>query len=946
MNTNTQIVGPATACSRARALTSALALLLVTALAATGPLAGSAAAQGQVVLPLRFAGDPLPLGPVLDNGLVALDFDVSGTELLLRRITPADPSLSPVVMAPGSGGWSVRLARPGSAPVEWMQVSMDGGVDAGPGVTPGTLDTLTLLGVRVPEPEPTGSAQQILAAWRGRVTWDGASSDFLVQTVWRLAPGQMFARTHISVRLLESGPLPWYLARVVHPEVEVEAFPGATDEVLVPFVTGSLVRDPTAPGHPFPDWLGEEGNYYPMSVAAYSDGLPAATSFLFTADAGDESWKDLLITARADAGNQPGSVGFAMSHLPDDIYATRHYVTPYATLLGVVAGDWWAVADSYRDLLRDFVPWYTGPVGSPHNPMPPQVKDLVAEVLFQPGFAGDHMDMLNQQMMNLQRVLGSNVTTTWYLWHAPDAFDALLLEGYLPGRPSLGGSLREAQKQFDHKVSPYYNGGLGVDYTDPWFDPPISDPTPLQQNVFDGFLIEEDGTPLYLNVTPSSPRLGYLCSGDAWWQGFMPGDVADVAEFTDMEGVYLDVFLTGPCFATDHDHRPGGGAWMNTGRMDQLAALKSQLAGVDPAPEDFVVSMEFVVGRFSEQVHLMHHDPSDNLLGLLRPGTPGNAPIANAVTVPFFRVVYDNVKLSRITTDIPDVTGRRAWTLANNVFPFGQIPDVTRPAPELIPLFSQRFAIAPFFSFPTISADNTNPFLGGGAVDDGGAGGAAGGGAGDTGLGQGTSPGDIFDTVPHVNAFNTPYYDYLGSITTALRGDIGSLGHGQFAFRIWHNGTVRPLPPHGITQVGGPAFDGIPGVELFPDPQTPYEATPVYTEQYPVVSPDPYPNPIGPYIVSGMFRAPLDLPNGDAGSLAYIATNPWIDPTQTADFQLQFAVTPSDDPGWPGGPDTPYTVWRYDANGTAPQFLGTTTGTFQHSEVLTRGDIVWWVFRP
>ena len=134
-------------------------------------------------------------------------------------------------------------------------------------------------------------------------------------------------------------------------------------------------------------------------------------------------------------------------------------------------------------------------------------------------------------------------------------------------------------------------------------------------SVQDAILVQENGEKEFGPVQLGPPRMGYLCSGSQWWQDFMPNDMAGIAEFTDMHGIYLDIFLTGPCFeesSADHQHQPGGGAWITRNRMQQLQQFKAALQAIDPVPDDFAVAMEFVIGRFSDEVHIMHANPAAN----------------------------------------------------------------------------------------------------------------------------------------------------------------------------------------------------------------------------------------------------------------------------------------------------------------------------------------------
>ncbi len=905
---------------------------------------------------------PIPVNKAFENNLVAFDFRADGTDLELISARSKVPGALPIAMADGSGGWTLRLAKKDVWPPVWLEISSDGSVcDSGGCSNPsvGSLDDLRLEYAALSEP-----FDRLDVRWSGVVTFEGTTVPFVVDADWRMLGNLPFVSTKLGVRLQSRSPLPFYLSHVVYPKVRVEAFDTDTDELVVPWVTGSLVRDPTNPAFPFPDWLGnkgsflgDEGTFLPVSMSAYYDGRePVSNGLIYLADVGDHYWKDLLIEVTPDQAGplMPGSVDWGVRHVPDDIYASREYTMPYDVRIGAIPGDWWEAVDMYRFFLENEVPWYQGPVGAQTNPMPTKAKKLVAEVWFQPGFHGDHMDMINQQMMDMSRVLGSNVSTIWYGWHAPDQFNHFQLDGSLPGRPSDGAAFREATKQFEHFAAPYYNAASGAWWAD--VIPPIGTPSQHQLDVAASFTWQEDNERLLSEG--SANRTGFLDPGAQWWRDEMPDQILDLAEFLDMNGIYLDVFLSVPNFLDDPTtrlHPPGGGRWMFDERMTQMALLESGLPGLAPDPGDFLITMEFVLSRFTEKVHVMHTNPAENLLSANEnPAHPDAEPMENAVTIPLFRALYDNVKLSRITQSKPNDISRYGWIVANNVLTFGQITGIMRPAPELVPIFSDRFAFAPFFGSPFIPNDPVGMSGGGGTAPP--------------GPNPPPGPGDsltqeesdaittILGPFPEVppDTFNAPFYEFVKNVNVALRGEVpadtdgdGSLhGNGGDRFLKWHNGTIRRLPNFQETQIGGPPFTGIPGVELNPDPATPYTMTPVYTEQYPVGTPDPFPAPVGPLLVPGMFQAPSDAAGSDADSLAFILVNPWVDPTQAATFQVDFTVRPDTYPRWRfDGVVNDYSVVRYDVSGDPPVNLGNHTGQFVHTDTLPPGAIVWWVFR-
>jgi hypothetical protein len=862
--------------------------------------AGTASAQ---------TGGTLPAAPVLQNGQLRLEFETidnapdPGTrlELVSARHVGVLPLPPPVQMAPRSGGWTVRLVGQGSGGGDWLEFSADGSVVLSEtGI--GSLDDLVLEEVTLSTPPPT-----LFARWSAEVTFDGETVPLEVRTQWALLPGEPFADTTMRVILPDLPDLGVYLGQARHPDLKISDYGTPDDTLVVPWVSGNLVRNPTDPTLKFPFKLSQSTFFlFPVNVTAYYDAAtPSRCLYLATTDA-DDHLKELLIGVDDDADDGPQQGGrhvtMNMRHLPADVFDVRDWETPYGVRVGVFEGDWWDVVAAWRRHRASDVPWYQGPVGSPAHPMPAAGKQVVAELLFVPGYEGDHMDMLTRQVVAMSRILGRHVNVYLYGAYMPDRFFHWYLDGgYLPGRPSFAGAVRESQKQFGHVVSPYVCGTLAADWTDPALQPPITDPPQVLVDAYDSFAIDETGAPRFVASAADPPRSGVLCAGGPWARDAFPEDAREIALFSEMKGIYLDYWLTWPCFSTEHLHAPGGGDWMNVMRMEQLRDLTA-------APhEELVVPMEFVHGRFTEEVDTMHVDPAENLLSAEDyPGTTIQKPMENAETIPLFRALFDNVKLSRITTRVPSLPGRRSWIEAANIFTFGQVPSVNRAIPELIPIFSERYLFAPNYHF--LSKLPTSD--------------------GSIGFGAATGPTDTPTFVPDKGSLAVPYLRFLRVLTEVLRDQ---------GFLLWHNGTIRKLPERELTLVAPPGFDGQPGAEAEIDDGV-QTNTPMYVEEP---------------IVPGMFQAPKDLlPPEDiwANSLAFVAANPWVDPAEAAVFDLDFTFVPDPIhyPGW--NPLTFYTVTRFDADGGVSQLPGQYQGAFtltDHAPLqrLQPEDVYWWVFR-
>ncbi len=882
-------------------------------------------------LSLMAASSPaqIPSAFTLENTWLEVSFTTDANDLTpgtsvevtqIQRRRPL-PVPGPMAMSQGSGAWTVRFTRdhaeytgagicPGSAadPLEWFDVSMDGSVDRWNPSDPsplGSLDALTLDSVTL-TPGGLGNSA-VTIQWSLTVTLEGQTADYQVDTDWRVLPGRPFTETSLSVSRTSPVEPDYYVAEAVHPEMFVSSMQGPStpkDTLVLPWVIGNLVTNPTDETKPFTSFLAAGPNFFPVNLAAYYDGEQDGNTFYITANDGDDYWKELWIDATGPSNDR--NMSFRMRHVPDNIFDSVGYVMPYAVRIGALTGDWWDVADTYRNFLQTEVSWYEGPVGSPANNMPQHAKDLVAEVYMVTGYQGDRMDILNRQMMNITRVLRGCVNAVWYGAYFPDEFAKFFYNGgYLPGLPSFVGAVREAQKQFDTTVSPYVNSSSAADYLDPEIvDPPP--PTQMHLDVHDSFMLDEDLEEEYFCfIANSAPRHALLCPGAQWWRHAFVSQTAAIANFTDMRGLYLDFWLTSACYASDHGpdgkgsgHLPGGGNWMYRKRLDQLKEIRAAV------PQELLITQEFVLGRYSEEIDLMHHDLVTAAISAEdHPGTTVPKPMENARAVPLFRAIFDNIKLSRIASQAPALAGRRSWIEANNTFTFGMIPEVTQQLIELLPAFGQRFNYSQFYDFlnsypgpSSLQAFSTvTPPTGGGA-------------------GTGSSTTDTV-IIPQKNAFNSPYYRFLRTLAGALKT------HG---FLTWHNGTIRRLPDFTVTPVAG--FTGVPGVET--DLSDEQNSTPTYIEDF---------------LTPGMFQAPFDLGGVNAGSLAFAVANPWVDPSQLATFPLEFTFEPELYPGWTD--QTVYSVTRYNANGLVALLVPNTSGPLTLNRNVPSGEITWWVFR-
>jgi hypothetical protein len=877
-------------------------------------------------------GQDLPIvleGPALRAEFAQVDnAPLPGQRLELRALCNKLVPLADVLMAPLSGAWTVRLQRTpdASGPLPpWMEVSMDGSVVQSSPATPvGTLDNLQLLDVTV---APDGSS--LSAQWMIDATLDGVPGSVVLTTSWQLVPDQPMLDTTADFTL-PGGVLPWHVALVTHPQVRVAEFEDAcgTDALLVPFGEGVVIDNPTEGEPGFDGQLippaASRPESQPLQLAAYWDGCTPSRCVLCQPTEVGRSWHELHVQAFPGT---PGSVSIEYQHLPADVFATTGWALPAPIRVGVIAGDWWDAAASYRGFLAsDAVTstWYHGPVGSPANPIAPQVKDLVAEVFLFNQYTGDNLDLFSRQMLDIERMLGHDVLATYYGGHAPDTFGQWFLQGgYLPGRPSFAASVREGQKQFHDLVMPYVQGSAVTDCADPALGPSQCDGNEVL-TLAQSAVAEDEGLEAIVLPSPTPPRGLFMSPRSAWWLDFLPQHVQSIASFTGAAAVYLDFFLTTPDFDTGYDPDteppPGGGDYPWTGKLQQMHAIRQALG------EDFLVTNESIQGRFTEEAHLMHSDPADYLLPIGTAPGPTGAPVLvsmpNAHIVPLFRAVHDNVKLARIVgVNAYANPAQRAWVEAVSVLTFGRIPSLSWSFSEIESPITQRFPFASYIGLLGGSAAGDFPFGAGPPPGD-----LACAGTSEEGPSSGSS---LFKLDAVAEALcdakpkqHFPFYGELTGLTTALR---------DYGLRTWHNGTIERLPQYEV--VVPPGFDGAATVDPVPDDGA-MPFTPVYNEALPGEA---------RFLVPGMFRAPVDDPSDLlAGSLVFVLCNPWVDPADPVTLQASFTFEPARYAGW--SDTTPYVI--ITVQGGRPLFATYKVGNFTQPNVpVAPGEIRWWIFR-
>lgn len=146
---------------------------------------------------------------------------------------------------------------------------------------------------------------------------------------------------------------------------------------------------------------------------------------------------------------------------------------------------------------------------------------------------------------------GEGTAVHWYHWHSIP-YDTMYPE-YFPARDGFAELVKEIQSKGAH-ITPYTNGRL-------W------DPSNDSYKALRGDLAscrKKDGS-LYTELYPTSKVINTVtCPGSPIWQDVVCDFAAEVLNELGTDGLYIDQIgaaASEPCYATNHDHAPGGGCW-------------------------------------------------------------------------------------------------------------------------------------------------------------------------------------------------------------------------------------------------------------------------------------------------------------------------------------------------------------------------------------------------
>ncbi len=207
---------------------------------------------------------------------------------------------------------------------------------------------------------------------------------------------------------------------------------------------------------------------------------------------------------------------------------------------------------------------------------------------------------------------GKGVGMHWYYWHC-HPFDTNYPD-YFPVQPGFAEMIRESQK-LGGFVTPYINGRL-------W------DPATESYEVLNGkeaSCRKPDGT-LYTEVYGSKVLNTVTCPASEIWRDVLRDLNRRILKELKTDGVYMDQIgcaSSEPCYATNHDHAPGGGDWWPKAYRSLLEGMRRDFYGKNKA-------------MTTEENAECYIDLFDMMLVVNSPHTP------TARMVPLFPLIYSD----------------------------------------------------------------------------------------------------------------------------------------------------------------------------------------------------------------------------------------------------------------------------------------------------------------
>lgn len=604
---------------------------------------------------LALASPTLAQTPI-SNGIVDLSYAVDPVMgLVLQRLNETAPGTRSVVFNP-TELWSIELLDP----ILNTKATLTPAMAASPPVV------YTF---------PAGTPQGLGAVWNNFPIPGGGTCQVIVTA--QAMPGERVAELKIQVDTTGSTRTVY---DVEFPRLEVQPIgTEATEERLaVPLIGGYVIHeprsDPYVAGHTLgTDWV--QPGYLSMQwFSYYNEATPQGTNFFFgTRDS--SGWrKRYHFDPRATIGATPGSLGTSLKVTPADHRQNQVYVMDFGYVIGVLSGDWFDGARTYKGWAEQ-QPWAAkGPMltnadFSPairdaemfggfevaHCASAPTPPDGCAKVRDRGNFQYWQRDLAEQKAYFGVTYLPSHVKFWDY-----NSFDANRGE-WFPANPtflSQGAQLTDA-------FSPYF---ISYSYShDAPNYPTIPAQPPFQAST--ATLLLEDGH--YSRATRTTRDINLPC--DFSWtcpvthvEDNLCQAASQTASYTQEVyrqlgalggGAYLDLFShTQPelCYSSQHGHGVADTASYATGMRSLLGNLRQTMKSLAGAKA-------FLHSESQQEFFLGELDVVYENIGLAN-SAAGNFAGAQIYHAPLFETVYHEYQRCATHLNVHEPAGGKTVT--------------------------------------------------------------------------------------------------------------------------------------------------------------------------------------------------------------------------------------------------------------------------------------------
>ena len=344
-----------------------------------------------------------------------------------------------------------------------------------------------------------------------------------------------------------------------------------TDYVIQPVGSGDILRHPRSNQ----GGIGFYPNCMCMQVVGYCDGQGETLYY---------GCHDKSFYRKEFRGSHDGhSFGLWVSAAPDQS-GMGHWELPYATSIGVISGDWYDVAKTYRAnfiaptfptlaervtaewFLRNNV-WVQG--GAVHY-----TNRIITREGDMPQLAADLLRFRNQ--------LGEDFAFHWYVWHKHVTFDQFYPD-YLPAQPEFHDTDAQIEAAGVHTM-PYINSHFFDTLLPEWNTGDIAKNQVL--DIKPGRIDHK----LYTMRT--------MCMGQTAWQDRIVEIERGILHEYPVTALYLDEMGSLPelCYDRTHEHPAHGGSYYAAGQNAILRRIRE-------APE-WGTRKPVIVGKCMHDAHL------------------------------------------------------------------------------------------------------------------------------------------------------------------------------------------------------------------------------------------------------------------------------------------------------------------------------------------------------